>query len=270
MSQTTQTWYIMNGDLWYNNKIVCNYSSYKKKLQIKTSDDCKYCAVFDDNDMYCDFYTEFENNSKYMFTLRRYAKYGPDSHMIVEFFTYNNNQYFLFHEQYDHIDVRDMNNNIIVRKNTNSEFIQSLHKVNNDFYVIKFWIWHPEFGAKIFNVKKLIEDKDDENNFQCIWWQPSEYGIYQHSLYKLTIKNEKIHYDEYKNLPVFELKKDCDCWSEYLAATTDSEEENNEESNGFFALEKGYKKYEEHYEFNPEYVLENCTTNELFKIFIKL
>ncbi len=133
------SWCIVNEDLYYEynanyiNCPVCKYSSYNKtNLKIKTTYDSIYCAVYNENDLYCDFYTyEYDahvykkNVGKYLFTLRRSHKYKNDEVMIIDFVLYKNNQYFIFCSKFGTLDVRDMQNNIIVQRTIKAEYIQN-------------------------------------------------------------------------------------------------------------------------------------------------
>ena len=263
------SWSIVDENLYYEynansiNCPVCKYSSYNKtNLKIKTTDDDKYCAVYNENDLYCDFYTyEYDayvykkNVGEYLFTMRRNNKYKNDEVMIIDFVMYKNKQHFFFHSKFGTLDVRDMQNNIIAQRTTKSIFIQSLHKVNNDYF------------ACLINLTELIENKNC--TFPVIWKKPEYYGIYQHSLYNINIKNNKIHYEIINDIPIVD-----DKFIEYEKLIENSNfdeayamDDPNDDFEIYPKLTQNYIKYNDDYEFDPEYIMKNYT-NELFNIFI--
>lgn len=275
-------WKIIDGNLYYGydtNMTIpktCNYSIYNKKdLKIKTSDDNKYCAVYNEDDLYCDFYThEYypdnwrRNLGKYLFTLRRDPKHANNKEkMIIEFVKYNNKQYFLFHTKSRTIDIRDMENNIVTQRLLSTEFIQNIERVNDEYFILRYWTWHPFNSALLINFKELMENKNPM--FPVIWNEPEE-CIYNHSLYTVCAKNGKIHYNVMEKLPIVD-----ENFLEYERLNNegkyDSAYELDDPNDDFMTypkLDNKYLKYDDCYEFEPEYVKNNCITDDLFKIFL--
>jgi hypothetical protein len=240
-------------------------SSYgMKNLQIKTSDNDKYCAVFDPQGLYCDFYTHEYNElyktdlGKYLFTIKRCDRYGgrKSEVMIVEFFVHEEKDYFIFYRNMSFLEVRDMNNNV-VKKQYCPEFIESVEKVNNNYYLVRCWVWQPYFFTCLLNINKTMAN-DEMTNYRPIGIfndAKNDYGVYDHTLYTVRTENGKIIYDEDKDVIVA-------TEDPYVDRLCDIENYPDWETPN---LLKNYKKYDERYEFTPEYVEENYE-NELLKI----
>ncbi len=132
--------------------------------------------------------------------------------------------------------------------------------------MLKYWIWHPSYFARLINLKELIENENFE--FPVIWIKPEHYGVYPHSLYNINVKNNKIHYDIINDVPIaddkfFEYEK---LINNQKFDEAEAMDDPNDDFGIYPKLTQNYVKYNDHYEFDPEYVMKNHT-NELFNIF---
>ena len=183
-------------------------------LQIKSTPDNKYCAVYYPNLIYCEFYEQFEpkNNDtpigrarvKHLFTLRRNSYYAknPSHDFIVDFVTHpkTNDTMVLFNSFHGKLSIYNMNGQLVHSDNFDDKFVTSLQIINKKYMIAKCWYWGSVVVNLLYDLDKLLTTPDYEP--VIIWTENDKLA------YDITDKDKVKFYilDDYTSTPDLNLE----------------------------------------------------------------
>ncbi|ARF12175.1 hypothetical protein Klosneuvirus_3_310 [Klosneuvirus KNV1] len=175
-------------------------------LQIKTTPDHKYCAVYSPNYLYCDFYEQLEPEkympivksdndplyvdrarAQYSFTLKRNT-YRPGD-FIVEFVTHPTSKetMILFNDTHGQISVYNTKGQLIHKEKEDDKFIRNLEIINEKYMIAHCWVWHPIEIKVLYNIDDLVTKPDYH---PITIWREEDEMIYE------IIDNDKIKFSQ--------------------------------------------------------------------------
>jgi hypothetical protein len=164
-------------------------------MQLKTTPDHKYCAVFSHHYLYCDFYEQLDYKEeqplignpnkpeyvkvpqyKYLFTLMRntYRAFQHSHKFIVEFITHpiTSEIMILFNSNHGQLSIYNMKGELIHSDKRNGKFISDLEIINNKYMIVKCWFWSPVTCDYLYNLEKLLTTPDYEP--KLIWFEEAK------------------------------------------------------------------------------------------------
>jgi hypothetical protein len=191
--------------------------------KLKTTPDHKYCAVYSDNYLYCDFYEQLEPEdytilkpeiikrarAKYLFTLRRNSYYAHlDSHkFIIEFVTHPTlgaeslkETMILFNEEHGHLSVYNTKGQLVHKDDFNDKFISSIELINEKYMILHCWFWHPIYSDILYNIEELLSTPNYKGSVG-IWsdWGDSCYQIIDNAKIRICYTNTNENDDDNTN-----------------------------------------------------------------------
>ena len=173
-----------------------DYMGYK----LKASKDNRYCAVYAENHLHCDFFEQMPptnwpfNKGKHLFTLKRNTYRMSDIGFIMEFLEHPETKetLFIFNPQHGELSLYNMKGEKVKEGKANDEFFTSLTFINDEYFLLNGWIWQPMSFFSIYNINKFITDPD-----YCPRWEFEQDGCPMP-----TVKDGKIVMGAF----IFELK----------------------------------------------------------------
>ena len=137
--------------------------------KLKTSKDNRYCAVYAENHLHCDFFEQIPasqgwpfTRGEHLFTLKRNSYRLENIGFIMEFLEHPETKetLFIFNPKHGELSLYNMKGDKMKKGPDNDIFFNKVSIINEEYFLLVGWIWQPMNYMAIYNIKEFITDPD--------------------------------------------------------------------------------------------------------------